>query len=339
MSAAPTKSGKTGSGQPRWGWSGVSRLNQPNQESNVEQLMVLLPRKRSGDAAVLAHLVELRTRFHGWLHQDEFGPSRGEQTAALRRLLKTVGKLCELLKQGTVRSRARLDAALRSGIDPSSLIIEALSVAASEVPITSGREILWFSRLTKYVQALLSQMHLIDDTTDSQIADTALGRNFEISPTGGSEGCGLADAEQWLHDYRKVLDKTIKRLNARRGAQERVSQKLLVEELCALWERETGSRATAHGIVKDVYTSRTETDAGRFVTAAVEAMLPDQSWINQHAKFAHSVRAETFLPDEPGKDRRRKSRSRQVLVIMRGFVSRHSKHGGVLQGQDELSVR
>jgi hypothetical protein len=289
MSPAATKSGKAGSGQPRWGWSGVSRPNQPDQESNLQQLMALLPTKKSGDAAVLAHLVELRGRFHGWLHQDEFGPSRREQTAALRRLLKTVGKLCELLKKGTVRSRARLDAALRSGIDPSSQMVEALSVAATDVPASSGQEILWFSRLKKHVEALLSQMHLIDDTTDSQIADTALGRNFEISQIAGSEGCGLADAERWLHDYRDVLDRTIGRLNAQRGAQERVSLKLLVEKLCALWERETGSRATAHGMVRDAYASRTETDAGRFVTAAVEAMLPDESWVNEHAKFAHSV--------------------------------------------------
>ena len=241
----------------------------------------------------------------------------------------TVGKLCELLKQGTVRSRARLDAALRSGIDPSNQIVEALSGAVSEAPATSGREILWFSRMTKYVDALLSQMNLIDDTTDSQIADTALDRNFEISRTAGSEGCGLANTEQWLHDYREVLDKTIKRLNARRGAQERVSLKLLVEELCKLWKVETGKPVTAHGIVSDVYTSRTETDAGRFVTAAVEAMLPDESWIKEHAKFARSARAETFLPDEPGKARRRKSRARQILVIMRDFIAIRPTRSGV----------
>jgi hypothetical protein len=185
-----------------------------------------------------------------------------------------------------------------------------------------------FHSVADRVGARLSQMHLIDDTTDSQIADTALGRKFEISQTAGSEGCGLADAERWLDDYRDVLDRTIKRLNMRRGAQERVSLKLLVEELCALWKRETGLRATAHGFVKDVYTSRTETDAGRFVTAAVEAMLPSQSWINEHAKFAHSVRAETFLPDEPGKDRRRKSRARQVLVIMRAFSATRPRCSG-----------
>jgi hypothetical protein len=328
MGSAP-KSGKAGPGQPRWGWSGVSRLNQHDQESNLQQLVAMLPAKKSGDTAILAQLVELRARFHGWLHQDEFGPSRGEQTAALRRLLTTVGKSCEQLKKGSVRSRARLDAGLRSAIDPSSQMVEALSVAIAESHSAlqpgnaSRRETLWFSRLKKYIEALLSQMHLVDDTTDGQIADTAQRREFEISQTAGPEGCGLADAEQWLHDYRDVLDGTIKRLKVRRGAQERVSLKLLVEELCTLWEYETGLPAAAHGIFKGTYTSRLETDAGRFVTAAVEAMLPDKYWFDQRAKFHRNIRAETFRPDESGKAQLLKSRARQVLVIMRDFVSRH----------------
>ena len=96
----------------------------------------------------------------------------------------------------------------------------------------------------------MSQLHLVDDATDSQIADTALLRKFEMSCT--TKQLSLAEAERWLQGYRDVLDKTLARLKLRRGAQERVSLKLLVEELCALWEHETALPATAHGVVKDV---------------------------------------------------------------------------------------
>jgi hypothetical protein len=140
--------------------------------------------------------------------------------------------------------------------------------------------------------------------------------------SGITKQLSLTEAERWLQGYRDVLDKTLESLKVRRGAQERVSLKLLVEELCTLWERETGLPATAHGIVKDAYTHRAETDAGRFVTATVEAMLPDSAWYEAHAKFARSVRATTFLPDEPEKNHRRNARAAQVLVIMRGFVGR-----------------
>jgi hypothetical protein len=281
MSSAPTKSQKAGSGQPRWGWSGVSSLPHRDPESLLTLLVAMLPTTKSGDAAVLAYLVDLRARFHGWLHQDEFGPSRGEQTAALRRLLKSVGTLCELLKEGTSQSRRRLDAALLSEADQPSQIAEALSMATSEIEYAlrhtgaSDRDRLWFSRLKNSAEALQKQLHLVDDTTESQVADTALLRKFEMSCT--TKQLSLAEAERWLQGYRDVLDKTLERLKVRRGAQERVSLKLLVEELCALWERETGLPATAHGIVKDAYTHRAETDAGRFVTAAAEATLPDKA--------------------------------------------------------------
>ena len=73
-----------------------------------------------------------------------------------------------------------------------------------------------------------------------------------------------------------------------------MSLKLLVEQLCELWERETGRPVTAHGMIKLEYTQRTETEAGRFVTSAVEAMLPESSWFDEHSEFSQPIRAETF---------------------------------------------
>jgi hypothetical protein len=65
-----------------------------------------------------------------------------------------------------------------------------------------------------------------------------------------------------------------------------VSLRLLVEQLCERWESETGRPVTAHGMIKCEYTRRTETAAGRFVTAAVEAMLPEPSWFDKHSEFS-----------------------------------------------------
>ena len=73
----------------------------------------MLPATKSSRADVVAQLVDLRARFHGWLHQDEFGPRRGEQTATLRAHIKFVRELCQRLNKGKSRSRDRLDAALR----------------------------------------------------------------------------------------------------------------------------------------------------------------------------------------------------------------------------------
>jgi hypothetical protein len=330
MISAPTKSAKSRPAQPRWGWSGVSELKRPDQESHLQQLVAMLPTMKSGDAQVLAQLVELRARFHRWLHQDEFGPRRGEQTAALRAHIKLVRELCRLLQKRRSRSWDGLDAALRNSNDGLSPVVAALGDAAADVEsalqITSAtnQDIGWFSRVRSCAGTLFAQIEALDDTTDGEIALTALYRHFDRSQTAASEEFGLPDAECWLNGYWNVLVETLNRLNDQRGVQERVSLKLLVEELCQLWEQETGKPVTAHGFVKDVYTSRVETDAGRFVTAAVEAMLPDKSWFDQHPQFAHSVRAETFLPDEQG-NRRQRDRARQILVIMRDFVARRPR--------------
>src|SRR5258707_11192617 len=133
MISAPTKSAKSRPAQPRWGWSGVSKLTRRDQELRVEHLAAMLPATKSSRAEVVAQLIELRARFHGWLHQDEFGPRRGEQTAALRAHIKFVRELCQRLNKGKSRSRDRLDAALRSSNDGLSPAVAALGEAAADV--------------------------------------------------------------------------------------------------------------------------------------------------------------------------------------------------------------
>ena len=114
----------------------------------------------------------------------------------------------------------------------------------------------------------------------------------------------------------EVVDEALCALNERGGADGRVSLRLLVQELCKLWECETGRPVTAHGMTKLKYTGRTETEAGQFVTAAVEAMLPEPAWFDDHSQFSHPIRAKTFLPSNSP------DRARQILVIMRDFVKR-----------------
>jgi hypothetical protein len=331
MISAPTKSAKSRPAQPRWGWSGVSKLARRDQELLVEHLVAMLPATKSSPAEVVAQLVELCARFPGWLHQDEFGPRRGEQTAALRAHIKLVRELCQQLRKGTSRSRHRLDAALRNSNDGLSPVVAALGEAAADVEsalqITSSKnqDIGWFSRVRSCAETLFEKIETLDDNTNSQIALTALYRNFELSQTAASEEFGVLDAECWLNGYWNVLVETLNWLNDQRGAQERVSLKLLIEALCNLYERETKEPVAAHGIVGLEYTFRVETKSGRFVTAAVEAMLPNKAWFDQHAEFAHSGHAKTFLPDDPHPQ----DRARQILVIMKDLVARRSKPGEV----------
>ena len=133
MISARPKSVKSHPAQPRWGWSGVSKLTRRDQELLVGGLVAMLPATKSSRAEVVAQLIELRARFHGWLHQDEFGPRRGEQTAALRAHIKLVRELCRQLRKGTSLSQGRLDAALRNSNDGLSPVVAVLGEAAADV--------------------------------------------------------------------------------------------------------------------------------------------------------------------------------------------------------------
>ena len=76
--------------KPCWSWNGADALNFSGQTKDFKRLMAMLPAKQSPDEQISAFLVYLRARFQRWLHQDEFGPTRRQQTAALR-ALKSAG--------------------------------------------------------------------------------------------------------------------------------------------------------------------------------------------------------------------------------------------------------
>jgi len=312
--------------KPCWSWSGAEALNF-SEQTDLRPLLAMLAAKQSSDEQILAFLVDLRARFQRWLHQDEFGPTRRQQTAALSALKKSLQTLQRQLAKGAPPQRQQFDATLRSGGDRSAATLERIYEAAGDferdlrIAGASNRHIDWAARIKTCAETTMAQGQSLDTNADGEILLTTLQHRFDPLQTCPPD-FGLADAEQWLSAYWNVVDQTLCRLNERGGAEDRVSLKLLVEQLCEFWERETGRPVTAHGMIKLEYTQRTETEAGRFVTSAVEAMLPESSWSDEHCEFSHSIRATTFLPFWQA------DRARQILVIMRGFVKRRSKTRG-----------
>jgi hypothetical protein len=317
--------------KPRWYWSGVMPLDGMEDDSRLRELVAMLPARKSSDREILTYLVDLRARFPRWMHQDEFGPDRGEQTAALRALMKSCRALQKHLVQRSSTFKAPLDATLRARNNPTSLVLEALYEAAGDVAQewrsngASHRDTVWIAQLKDRVYELMVQSQALDTNTGGELFLTAAKRKFDLSQITGLD-FRLADAEGWLKSYEAMVFETLNGLNTRHGPSERVSINLLIELLCEFWERETGKRVTAHGQVKGEQTYRAETDAGRFVTAAVEAMLPDKSWFDEHDDRAQPFRTEVFLPDEGALTHGKAARSRQVLGFMRDFVKRRRQH-------------
>ncbi len=139
-------------------------------------------------------------------------------------------------------------------------IYEAASDLEGNLQISGAlnREIEWASKIKVCAETALVQSQSLDTNSDGDIFLVAIQGKFDPLQTCPSN-FGLPNAEQWLNTYWNVVDKALCELNERSGAEERVSLKLLVQELCKLWKDQTGVPVTAHGQAKDRYTSSPET--------------------------------------------------------------------------------
>jgi hypothetical protein len=82
----------------RWtagrGWSGAAIIREPTwAKDQLNSASVLLPGIHSSPDQIVDQLLALGGRYHRYLHQDEFGPKRGEQIAALRDQLRILDLL------------------------------------------------------------------------------------------------------------------------------------------------------------------------------------------------------------------------------------------------------
>src|SRR3982074_3673558 len=128
----------------------------------------------------------------GRVRPRPWGASRSSPSA--HQLVRELGRL---LQKRRSRSWDGLDAALRNSNDGLSPVVAALGDAAADVESAlqiagaSNPDMGWLSRVRRCARALSEQIEALDDTTDGEIALTALYRNFELSQTAASVEFGL----------------------------------------------------------------------------------------------------------------------------------------------------
>jgi hypothetical protein len=216
--------------KPCWSWSGVEALNFCGPTKGLARLVAMLPAKHSSDEQILAFLVDIRAHFQRWLHQDEFGPTRRQQTAALRALKKSLQTLQRQLARGAPSQREQLDGMLRNGNDRSTTTLERIYEAASDlerylqIPEAPNRKIDWPFKIRTCAETTMAQSLSLDTTSDSETLFIAIRHHFDPLQTCPPD-FDLAHAELWLNAYWNVVDKTLCELNERGGAEERVSLK------------------------------------------------------------------------------------------------------------------
>ena len=94
MSARATDSGKRAAPTPRWEWSGVQAIDfRGRSKIDLRRIAKLLPQRQSSIDKIVARLREMRGRYHRYLWQDEFGPTRADRAQALKVLVEKMEAL------------------------------------------------------------------------------------------------------------------------------------------------------------------------------------------------------------------------------------------------------
>src|SRR5271170_278899 len=109
VSTRATDNGKRAAPTPRWNWSGVQVIDfRGRSQMDLRLVAKLLPQRQSSIDEIVARLREMRGRYHRYLSQDEFGPTRAERAQALKVLIQQVDALWAEVKFLAPQLRALL---------------------------------------------------------------------------------------------------------------------------------------------------------------------------------------------------------------------------------------
>jgi hypothetical protein len=300
---------------------------------------------------IMVALRDLAARFHRYLHQDEFGPTRAERMAALRLLLDQIDllvsrlnglphdlrvRLSEQLSRGASDAEPdidnfqayRHDTAALQQIAEAAIVVERLQRTISE---TRDAELM--ADLSDAARRASDCLCALDTTTAAAVAIDSKCPALDIGAVADDLiGFTIVCARVVCLQHRAGL--ALGLLECRGGPERFESLRWLVWQLCDLYNHETGRRVTNsaddparcyHSGSK--YTGMPRSAAGRFVLAAAKALQPSQPWMQtpDHQVAQKRVR----LLDEP-------ALARAVYFAIREYVA-HNPPIGRRRGRPKQS--
>jgi hypothetical protein len=168
------------------------------------------------------------------------------------------------------------------------------------------------SGVASAAQNLFQHLKALDTTTSGEIV-------FSVPLRGLN---ALAD----IHGRLEIVEAPLARLQVRisaamdklklkKGPDRQLSVSWLVNELCNIWAFETGEPITNSAIRGGRYLSSPQSDAGKFILAAVQCIQPLKTWKRKH-KVKNAANRALFLEHD-------EVVSRMVYYAMRDYVARH----------------
>jgi hypothetical protein len=315
----------------RWGWSGADKIVPPLwSEAELLRIIGLLPSPQSPVENILAELQALGGRYHRYLHQDEFGPTRAERMQALRDTIVSLSELSsrfeslppqlrlllseKLLKYHLATEQRDLDLVEFYSADKA--VIDAALESASDVQQTLlGGDRTDDAKLIEEVclaaGATAALLEYLDTTAEADIVLDA-GSASPLPTTNSADP--FITVSVAIKRLRSRLEFALSHLARRKGPEARSSLVFLVWQLCDLWRRETGRPVTANPVRKGIYTGRPQSASGCFVCEAVEALQPTAAWIGERESAEAHSRTATITGA-------RGFRVQAVHSAMRGYLA------------------
>ncbi len=318
----------------RWGFDGVAQIVVPRwAEDDLHAVALLLPRCQAPVETIVAQLLDIGGRYHRYLHQDEFGPTRAECMAALREILdhldRLLARLCDMpsgLRSALLENQC--DPAARppetdllESYSADQAAVELLFETATDVSrdlakISTAAEAALVANIRDNAEIILLRLRSLDSTTGAEVVIAAYST---VLPSVKAEAIDnftfiVTKLDRLLRRFEAALSN----LERRKGPESRLSLGLLVSELCDLWSRETGEPVTVNPVRHGAYTGRPQSASGRFVLAAVEALQPPPSWIKEHEETAGAQVRVAIITGYP------EARAGAVHSAMRAYVADQS---------------
>ena len=324
---------RRGASEPRLGWSGVAPVTAAQLSASDLDLGGLLPSHRSPIEEIVLELRDLGGRYHRYLHQDEFGPTRAERIAALRSVLDQLDLLLSRLNglAGYLRLRLSGQLACRCGSFERAIdrfhahcddeeavqqVGEAAAHARSMMDASATRDAELMDDISGAAENTSQLLLALDTTTAGAIGlDTKLSP-LELAESDESDLIGFGIAYARIERLRCRVVETLAGFRRRKGGERCESLRWLVCQLCELYKRETGKPVTNSGMSKNKYTSEPQSPAGQFVVAAVAALRPPETWMRGHDQWVRGTRARVL---------NKGGLKRAVLYAMREYVAHDSR--------------
>jgi hypothetical protein len=332
---------RQGKAEPRWGWSGVAPLIAVRLSAPGIDLQSLLPGHQSSDGQIIRAIGDLGAKYHRYLHQDEFGPTRAQRMAALRLLLhrfellvSRLHGLPEDLRLPLSAQIARCASAVAPDVDNYQAYrgdiaaVQQIGEAAVDVErllhmAPTTRDVGLMAGLNDAAQRAAELLSALDATTGAAVALDSDCPALEIGADVATELIDVATVSARITRLQYRVEQVLARFEQRRGPERGESLRWLVWRLCDLYHSETGRRVTNSAVdasrcnyTGTNYTGAPQSPAGRFVLAAVQALHPSEAWARE---------ADHWLAQRRARILNKHSLPRAVYFAMRDYVAHHRR--------------